>query len=228
MMLTRAVQLRDFTIDLADHEESPKRREPVDPFEPRYWGPYKTTIDAELALTLLRRSLAHATARRDEARQTDPHNKQEHEQLNRGAVAPPGGFRCLGHERHRKRPEAYHQDGSVSARPRIRSRCPTWIRTRTVRRALSRSNSRCCCRPPRCGEARGRRHAVHARLVRARWRGARRPWRGQRDGAGGGLIRRGAGRLWPLTNCASASGQDRSISQRPSDRTRTPPPRQGQ
>ena len=85
MMLTRAVQLRDFTIDLADHEESPKRREPVDPFEPRYWGPYKTTIDAELALTLLRRSLANATARRDEARQTDPHNKQEHEQLNRGA-----------------------------------------------------------------------------------------------------------------------------------------------
>ena len=85
MMLTRAVQLRDFTTDLADHEQSPKRREPVDPFEPRYWGPYKTTIDAELALTLLRRSLAHATARRDEARQTDPHNKQEHEQLNRGA-----------------------------------------------------------------------------------------------------------------------------------------------
>ena len=119
MMLTRAVQLRDFTIDLADHEESPKRREPVDPFEPRYGGPYKATIDAELALALLRRSLADASARQDEARQTDPQDqhKQEREQLSRERQE---ALRLLadhdvGHKRDRAHPGASLGHRSVRA-----------------------------------------------------------------------------------------------------------------
>lgn len=99
MMLTRAVQLRDFSIDLADHMQFPTGREPVAPFEPRYWGPYKATIDAELALALLRRTLADASGRQDEARQTDPQDlhKQDREQLSRErreALRLPAEFDC--------------------------------------------------------------------------------------------------------------------------------------
>ncbi|MDM0108473.1 hypothetical protein QTH97_26225 [Variovorax sp. J22R24] len=85
MMLTKAVLSRSFSLDLAkgaDQGQAPKEREQLNPFEPRYGGPCKTTIDAELALALLQRSVADASARRDEARQADPQDQHENEHEN--------------------------------------------------------------------------------------------------------------------------------------------------
>ncbi len=72
MMLTEAVGNEDFSIDLADDQRPEGEREHVIPrmnvFEPRYWDPLKQTLDAELAMALLHRAAAEASARWDEAR----------------------------------------------------------------------------------------------------------------------------------------------------------------
>lgn len=63
MMLTKAVRIGSLSIDAhdEDHGQAKELQRP-DPFNPRYWGPYRTTIDADLALALLRQRIADATA----------------------------------------------------------------------------------------------------------------------------------------------------------------------
>jgi hypothetical protein len=41
MMLIKAVRDRSFSISLADLEQPTEEREDLDPFEPRYWGPFR-------------------------------------------------------------------------------------------------------------------------------------------------------------------------------------------
>ncbi|MDM0116791.1 zeta toxin family protein [Variovorax sp. J22R133] len=81
MMVTRAVRDDDFPIDLADDKPDPQEHKHLHAFEPRYWGPFRNTLDAELAIALLRQSLANASARAstrwDQARSTGAEQEEK-------------------------------------------------------------------------------------------------------------------------------------------------------
>jgi hypothetical protein len=66
-MLTKAVLNRSFSIYAADHEKPEEERARPDPFEPRYWGAFKNVLETELAIALLRRAIADASAAASEA-----------------------------------------------------------------------------------------------------------------------------------------------------------------
>jgi antitoxin component of RelBE/YafQ-DinJ toxin-antitoxin module len=67
MMLTKAVRLRSFSIDQdQDAPSRPAAIPPVEDYEARYWDPLNASLDAELALALLHRTIADLTTSLDE------------------------------------------------------------------------------------------------------------------------------------------------------------------
>ena len=67
MMLTKAVRLRRFSID--QDQDAPYRfaaNPTVEDYEARYWDPLNASLDAELALALLHRTIADLTQSLDE------------------------------------------------------------------------------------------------------------------------------------------------------------------
>ena len=106
MMLIKAVRDRSFSISLAALAPPAQERERQDPFEPRYWGPLRKVLNAELAIALQRQAIADASARWDEARSTGTEHDEKQFNQERQEALRLLADHDVGHKRDRAHPGA--------------------------------------------------------------------------------------------------------------------------